>query len=49
MAEESSPPFEQLDFLYTPSGDVAADLEYFTHRPLHRPTRLLNGGRHERG
>lgn len=30
MAEESSPPFEQLDFLYTPSGDVAADLEYFT-------------------
>jgi hypothetical protein len=31
MAEESFPPFEQLDFLYTPSGDVAADLEYFTH------------------
>jgi hypothetical protein len=31
MAEESSPPFEQLDFLYTPSGDVAADLDYFTH------------------
>lgn len=24
------PPFEQLDFLYTPSRDVAADLAYFT-------------------
>ena len=24
------PPFEQLDFLYTPSKDVAADLAYFT-------------------
>ncbi|MGH2595370.1 MAG: VOC family protein [Actinomycetota bacterium] len=24
------PPFEQLDFLYTPSSDVAADLAYFT-------------------
>ncbi len=23
------PPFEQLDFLYTPSSDVAADLTYF--------------------
>jgi len=23
-------PFQQLDFLYTPSGDVAADLAYFT-------------------
>jgi len=23
-------PFQQLDFLYTPSGDVAADLTYFT-------------------
>jgi hypothetical protein len=23
-------PFEQLDFLYTPSRDVAADLAYFT-------------------
>jgi hypothetical protein len=30
MAEETSPPFDQLDFLYTPSKDVAADLEYFT-------------------
>lgn len=28
--EEESPPLEQLDFLYTPSGDVAADLAYFT-------------------
>jgi hypothetical protein len=25
-----SPPFEQLDFLYTPSGDVAADVRWFT-------------------
>ena len=27
---EPAPPFEQLDFLYTPSRDVAADLAYFT-------------------
>ena len=27
---EASPPFEQLDFLYTPSRDVAADMKYFT-------------------
>jgi catechol 2,3-dioxygenase-like lactoylglutathione lyase family enzyme len=26
----SGPPFQQLDFLYMPSGDVAADVEYFT-------------------
>jgi hypothetical protein len=25
-----SPPFDQLDFLYTPSGDVAADARWFT-------------------
>ena len=25
-----TPPFEQLDFLYTPSRDVAADLVYFS-------------------
>jgi len=25
-----APPFEQLDFLYTPSRDVAADVAYFT-------------------
>jgi predicted enzyme related to lactoylglutathione lyase len=25
-----TPPFEQLDFLYTPSRDVSADLAYFT-------------------
>ncbi|MEA2533668.1 MAG: hypothetical protein QOJ93_1479, partial [Actinomycetota bacterium] len=25
-----SPPFEQLDFLYAPSGDVAADARWFT-------------------
>jgi hypothetical protein len=25
-----APPFEQLDFIYTPSRDVAADLAYFT-------------------
>src|SRR5207253_5961145 len=24
------PPFQQLDFLYVPSSDVAADLAYFT-------------------
>jgi hypothetical protein len=28
--DEASPPFEQLDFLYTPSRDVAADMGYFT-------------------
>jgi hypothetical protein len=27
---EDGVPFEQLDFLYTPSRDVAADLTYFT-------------------
>ena len=26
----AAPPFDQLDFLYTPSRDVAGDLEYFT-------------------
>lgn len=26
----SPPPFIQLDYIYTPSKDVAADLEYFT-------------------
>ena len=25
-----SPPFDRLDFLYTPSGDVAADARWFT-------------------
>jgi hypothetical protein len=30
MSDETSPPFEQLDFLYTPSRDVAADMTYFT-------------------
>lgn len=30
MADESSPPFQQLDFLYTPSRDVAGDLAYVT-------------------
>lgn len=29
MADDQ-PPFDQLDFLYTPSQDVAADLAYFT-------------------
>jgi hypothetical protein len=29
MAEDL-PPFQQLDFLYTPSIDVAADVAYFT-------------------
>jgi hypothetical protein len=27
---DRSAPFQQLDFLYVPSRDVAADLEYFT-------------------
>jgi hypothetical protein len=27
---ESPPPFGSLDFLYTPSSDVAADVQYFT-------------------
>lgn len=30
MTDEASPPFEQLDFLYTPSRDVSADMTYFT-------------------
>jgi hypothetical protein len=29
MSEQTAP-FQQLDFLYTPSRDVAADLAYFT-------------------
>jgi hypothetical protein len=29
MADQAAP-FQQLDFLYTPSRDVAADLAYFT-------------------
>jgi hypothetical protein len=29
MAEQTAP-FQQLDFLYTPSRDVASDLVYFT-------------------
>ena len=30
MSSETSAPFEQLDFLYLPSRDVAADLAYLT-------------------
>jgi hypothetical protein len=30
MTQEASPPFEQLDFLYTPSRDVASDMTHFT-------------------
>jgi hypothetical protein len=30
MVDQPTPPFQQLDFVYTPSRDVAADLEYFT-------------------
>jgi hypothetical protein len=30
MTDEASPPFGQLDFLYTPSRDVSADMTYFT-------------------
>ena len=30
MGDQPAPPFEQLDFLYTPTRDVAGDLAYFT-------------------
>ena len=30
MANAAAAPFEQLDFLYTPSTDVAEDVRYFT-------------------
>lgn len=30
MTDQTTPPFQQLDFVYTPSRDVAADLRYFT-------------------
>jgi hypothetical protein len=30
MVDQPTPPFQQLDFVYTPSRDVAADLDYFT-------------------
>ena len=30
MGDPPAPPFEQLDFLYTPTRDVATDLAYFT-------------------
>jgi hypothetical protein len=30
MVGQPTPPFQQLDFVYTPSRDVAADLRYFT-------------------
>ena len=30
MGEEPSAPFLQLDYIYTPSQDVAADMRYFT-------------------
>ena len=30
MADAAALPFERLDFIYTPSTDVAADSEYFT-------------------
>jgi hypothetical protein len=29
-AHAMNPPFDQLDFLYTPSGDVADDVRWFT-------------------
>ncbi len=29
MQQEHAPPFRQLDFLYTPSRDVAGDMAYF--------------------
>ena len=30
MGDAPAPPFERLDFLYTPTRDVAGDLAYFT-------------------
>jgi hypothetical protein len=30
VTDSSPPPFDRLDFLYTPSTDVAGDLAYFT-------------------
>jgi hypothetical protein len=30
MTDEAGPPFDQLDFLYTPSRDVESDMTYFT-------------------
>ena len=30
MGDEHAVPFDQLDFLYMPSSDVAADIDYFT-------------------
>jgi hypothetical protein len=29
VSEDAAPPFEQLDFLYTPSVDVAKDMAFF--------------------
>jgi hypothetical protein len=29
MAPDGSPPFDRLDFVYTPSNDVAEDMAYF--------------------
>jgi hypothetical protein len=29
VAERQAPPFDRLDFLYTPSADVPSDLRYF--------------------
>jgi hypothetical protein len=30
VSSHAAPPFDQLDFLYTPSRDVASDMAYFT-------------------
>jgi len=30
VSDTPAPPFERLDFLYTPSTDVLRDLKYFT-------------------
>jgi hypothetical protein len=40
---ERSSTFEQLDFLYTPSRDVAADLAYFTDVLGGRPLFAIEG------
>lgn len=42
-AGPGDPPFEQLDFIYLPSADVAADLRYFTDVLGARPVFAVEG------
>ncbi|MGZ6379161.1 MAG: VOC family protein [Candidatus Limnocylindrales bacterium] len=41
--ERTEPPLEQLDFVYLPSADVAADLRYFTEVLGARPVFAVEG------